>query len=102
MNGGYCYPSSHLLPDEVRNTRILDGGERGAGSMKADPRSRIDSNLGLRLLRECMNSIRRISVFVSRQLRKDEKDEIKKMRLALGEEVGAPSAAVGVYCLHMA
>ena len=44
MNGGYCYPSSHLLPDEVRNSRIIDGGDRSAGSMKADPGTRIDSS----------------------------------------------------------
>ena len=44
INGGYRYPSSHLLPDEVRNSRVIDGGDRGAGSMKADLRTRIDSS----------------------------------------------------------
>ena len=44
MNGEYCYPSSHLLPDEVLEPRMLDGGDRGAGSIKGDPRIRIDSS----------------------------------------------------------
>ena len=93
MNGEYCYPSSHLLPDEVLNPRMLDGGDRGAGSMKADPRIRIDSSyngpagdLGLRLFGEGMNSIRRMSVFVSRQLRVDERTRLK---IEVGQMLGA-------------
>ena len=85
MNGEYCYPSSHLLPDEVRYSRIIDGGDVVRVLWKLTRElvlliaaTGAGEDLGFRLLRECVNSIRRMSVFVSRQLRKDEKTKGRK------------------------